>query len=367
MRRLVPLALVLPALLGCASARGFFDRSEHPISEAEPGNAELYLDLAEEELAKGETWRAVERLIAVREIQNLPPELRVRSEELIDRGAELLQAEAERPGSDLSLLEELWELDLSPRMRARAGVRYAERLLEEGRRVSAYKQVREVEEELPGHGERASAGRVLSEAGHSLIQDPGRYYLFMSYATRGAAALEFLVLTYPLDPGCPAAYAALARHYEREDELELAIARHEDLLLYHPSSPEADASEAAIPRLRLDRLERADHDRSELLRALSEAQAWLARHPGAPLEAEVRATEQRCYRVLAESDLILSRYYRRTGSSFGSRMHAERALAEATQAEDQGRAEEARALLAELGPAPEAPSEAGVPALDGAP
>jgi len=365
MRALAPAVLLAAVLPACASTRGFFDRSEHPISEADRENAAQYLDLSEQELASGETWRAVERLMAVREIQNLPPELRLRSEELIDRGAELLQAEAEQPGADLDLLDELWGLDLSPRMRARAGVRYAERLLEEGHRVSAFKQVREVEEELPGHGERARAGRVLSEAGQSLIRDPGRYYLLMTYAARGAGALEFLVLTYPLDPACPAAYASLARYYTDEDELELAIARHADLLLYHPSSPEALSSEAAIPRLRLDRLERAEHDRSELVKALSEAQAWLARHPGAPEEAEVLATEQRCYRMLAESDLSLSRYYRRTGSSFGSRMHAERALSEATQAEDSARAAEAEALLSELGPPPAEPAETDQPAGDG--
>jgi hypothetical protein len=354
------LALLLPlwaALCGCEATRGFFDSSEYPISEAERDNAATYLEVAEQELEGGQTWHAVRRLIAVREIQNLPPEVRLRSEELIDRGAQELLRQAEAPDSNLGLLEDLWGLDLSPRMRASAGVRYAERLLEEGRRVSAYKQIRTVEEELPNHGERARAGRVLAEAGLSMIQDPGRYYLIMTYAARGAAALEFLVLTYPLDPACPAAYAALARYYTDEDELELAIARHGDLLLYHPSSPEAVDSEAAIPRLRLERAERPDHDRSELVRALSETQAWLLRHPGAPLEAEVRATEQRCYRMLAESDLRLSRYYRTTGSSFGSRMHAERALSEARQAEDPEREGEAQALLAELGPPPGAPAE----------
>jgi hypothetical protein len=362
----LPLLAALPA---CATVGGYFDHEEHPISSAEPENAVLYLDLAEQELEAGHTWRALERLIAVREFQNLPPEVRLRSEDLIDRGAERMLAEVEERPDNLELLEELWELDLSPRMRAKAGIRYAERLLEEGSRVSAYKQVREVEGELPSHGERARAGRVLFTAGMSMIEDPGRYYLILRYSSRGSAALEYLVLTYPLDPACPQAYGALASYYEEENELELAIERHEDLLNYHIRSPEAVAGEAAIPRLRLDRLERPDHDRSEIVRALSETQAWLARHKGAALEPEVQATELRCFRMLADSDLVLARYYQRTGTAFGWRTHAERALSYAQKAGDAGRAEEAGALLADLPPAaregalgpPSAPAEAAGP------
>ena len=374
MRQLALLLPLLAALQACATVGGVFSHEEHPLSSVEPENAVLYLDLAEEELAAGNAWRAIQRVVAVREIQNLPPEVRLRGEELTERAAEamLAQAEQQRP-NDLGLLEDLWDLDLSPRMRAKAGVRYAERLQEEGYRVSAYKQVKKVEEELPSHSERARAGHVLAEAGLSLIQDPGRYYMVMRYATRGAAALEYLVLTYPLDPACPQAYGALARHYEDDNELELAIARYEDLLTYHLSSSEAVSAEAAIPRLRLERLERPDHDRSEIVRALSEAQGWLARHRGAPEEAQVEATELRCFRMLANSDLVLAHYYKRTGSTFGWRAHAERALSYARNAGDDARAEEAVALLAELPPevredgVPEDPLLSPVPAAGGAP
>jgi hypothetical protein len=336
LRSLATLSFLCLFLSGCASA-GWFDRGPHPLSKVDRENAAVYLDVAEDELAAGDPWRALDRLIAVREVPNLPPEVRMRSEELIDAAAE----DAIQSARGAEDLEELYDLELSPRMRARAGVSRAEALLAEGSRIKAWKQVRDVEETVQNHGERSRAGAVLQRAGLSLIEDPGRYYLFLRYATRGAAALEYLVLTYPLDPACPRAYEALARHYEREDELELAIERHEDLIYYHPGSPEAAISEAAIPRLRLEHIDRVTHDRGEVARALKEAQSWIARHPDHALLEEVQATEQRAFRRLADNDLILSDYYARIGEPYGARLHAERAASEARQAGDEGRAAKA--------------------------
>jgi hypothetical protein len=237
-------------------------------------------------------------------------------------------------------------------MRARAGIRLAERLYETGHPVKSYKQVKDVEESLPNHAERARAGAVLAKAGLDLIANQGHYFLFLSYSARGSAALEFLVLTYPLDPACDRAYAALAHYYERIGELELAIARDQDMILYRPRSPLAVIAAAEIPRLRLELIDAPDHDRGELLLAKSETRAWLDRHPDHPLAAEVRALDDRCRRRLAESDLVLSRYYRRIDNAFGARMHAERAAAEALSGGADELVREAEAILAGLGPAP---------------
>jgi len=346
---LLLLTLLLGPLAGCRAVAGVFDRSEHPLSDIERETADANLDYAEQEIEAGALPRAVERLVRVREVPNLPPETRLRSEALIDRAASLMLAVGDE---DVDLLEDLWDLDLSPRMRARAGVRYAERLFETDHPVKAYKQIKEVEETLPNHPERARAGALLARTGLELIETPGRYYLVLSYAARGAAALEFLVLTYPLDPACDRAYQALARYYEDEGEVELAIARNQDLIVYNPRSPIAVEAAAEIPRLRLALIDEPDHDRGEAQQALDEVEAWLQRHPEHALAPEVQALEARCRRRLAESDLVLSRYYDRIGNPFGARMHAERAAVEAEEAGAKDAVKEARELLDALGPAP---------------
>ena len=365
LRRLVLALGLVVGLSACSATRALFDDDEYPLGGVEIENAALYLDRAEEEMNAGQLERALDRLIAVRELQGLDPEDRLRSEDLIDRCAAALLALADQPDRGTGSLEILWEADLSPRMRAQAGIRYAERLLEEGSRISAFKQVRDVEAELPGHTERARAGAVLAAAGLDLVRDPGRYWLILRYRTRGIAALELLVLTYPLDPACPDAYLALARAYEEDERLELAIDRHELLFLYHPSSPQAVLSRAAIPRLRLDLVQRRDYDRGTLVTAREELEQWLEAFPDHPRVAEVQASRLRCLRALADNDLYLSHYYRRIGNPFGARVHAQRALDDATEAGDPGLVARATEVLDELppaeGPAPRTPAEASAP------
>ncbi len=337
-------------LAGCTTVEEFFERDPNPVSAVERESSAFYLDLVEEEIERGELDKALDRLIAVREIPSLPPEVRLRSEDLIDLCATLMLERAAEPGSDPDDLDELYEMDLSPRMRARVGVAYAERLFAEGSRISAVKQVQKVERDIPNHTESAAAGSVLARAGLDLARDPDRYWLILRYETKGLAALEYLVLTYPLDPACPEAYATLAEVYEKREEYETAIERHEDLVTYHPLSPQAAESDARIPYLRLKRIARPDFDRGEMKKARKEIRNWLDRNPGHPLVPEVRQTEDRCLAMLADSDLYLSRYYSRIENPFGARMHAERALAEAAEAGDEARIEEARALLADLPP-----------------
>jgi hypothetical protein len=349
------LLLALGPLAGCRTVSGWFDRSELPISGVERDNAAEHVAEAETEIERGDLGGALERLIALRGVQNLQPEVRLQSEGLLERATSQLLAEG---ADDLDLLESLWELDLSPRMRARAGIRYAERLYEVDHRVKAWKQVRDVEHAIPNHTERSRAGVVLARVGLDLIEDSGHYLLVMSYDARGAAALEFLVLNYPLDPGCDQAYAALARYYEREGELELAIARNEDLFTYRQRSELAVHALAEIPRLRLKLIDEPDHDRGEILRALGEARAWLERHPEHPLLAEVQDTERACRRALARSDLVLGRYYDRIDNEFGARLHAGRAVVEARDAGAESLAAEAQALLDDLGPPPEPQEDA---------
>ncbi len=316
--------------------------------DLDPEDAVVELDRAEQEIAAGDLESALRRLIDVRNIDGLEPPVRSRCEQALERSADqLLESYRTSARSSRDFLE-LFELELPVRYRALAGVLAAERLLAEGRRVSTFKLIKRIDRTLPGHPARSLAGDVLARAGLSLIQDDRRYGLIFRYRSRGVSALEYLVLEYPLDPHCPEAYAALAQLYERTGDLDLAIERHEDLLFYHPLTPQAVLSEARLPYLRLQRLEGDDYDRRELLLARSELAHWLERHGEHELREWVASVALECDRRLTRNDLILARYYERIGSPFGAKIHSERALQRAQEAGITDLADAARELLAAL-------------------
>ena len=335
-----------PLLLAAAmsSACALLSSDPADVGNVHIGNVPENLTRAEAEISDEDLVTATQRLVAVRDLKGLTPEESARVDQLL-QAAVTRRIERYRTDGDASDLERLFDLDLPKRLRAMAGVAAAERMLADGRRVDAYKMILEVDEELPRHPARVQAGSVLSRAGLSLIRDDGRYGFFFSYRARGIAALEYLVLNYPGDPACAEAYAALAECYEDQLELDYAIERCEDLLVYHPRSPYSIYSEARLPYLRMRRLGRDDYDRSELLEARREIERWLASHAGHELEEWVLGLQKNCLERLAHGDLIVARHYRRYHADFGTRIHAERALAEATRAAHEEYAAEARALL----------------------
>lgn len=317
----------------------------HPFGKIDPANGGTHIDQAEADVRAGNYARALERLAEVHEVEGLEPDLRAREQRLIDEAARAQFAEL--AGAPAEELEDLFDSDLPESIRARAGILAAERMLAEDRRISAYRQVKKVDQALPGHPERVLAGDVLARAGLSLIQDDGRYNLLFHYRPRGVQALEYMVLHHPLEPRCPQAYYALSEVYERDGDFDQAIERSEDLLLYHPDSPYTVAASARLPYLRLCRLGRDDYDRGELLRARVELAAWLERHPGHELAGWAADVMRECQARLVRSDLYLAGYYERTRAPAGQRLHAERARADALEA---GLAEEAALAQRYLGP-----------------
>ncbi len=334
------LSSLLPWLALCVACRS------QPFGKIDRANAREHLDQAEADVSAGDFARALAHLEAVREVRSLDPDLRAREDRLIDVAArgrfeELAQAP---PGE----LEELFHSELPERVRARAGILAAQRMLAMDRRISAFRMVKKVDTTLPGHPERVLAGDVLARAGLSLIRDPGRYNLLFHYRPRGVQTLEYLVLHYPLEPRCPEAYFALSELYEKDGELDPAIERTEELLLYHPDSAYAAAASVRLPYLRLCRLQRDDYDRGELLRAHDELESWLAQHPGHELEGWARELERDCEQRLVKNDLSLARYYVKVRAPAGVRLHAARARALALEAGLTAQAEAAQALLADL-------------------
>ncbi|HEX6884821.1 MAG TPA: hypothetical protein VF530_15710 [Planctomycetota bacterium] len=340
-----PLLLVALAA-GCRS----------PYGKIERGNAAEHLDQIETLVAAGDYEAALDHLEAVHEVSGLEPDVRAREQVLVDRAAEGRFVELADADSDE--LEEIFDSDLPERVRARAGVLTAERLLAEERRIRAYRMVKKVDEAIPGHHERVRAGDVLARAGLSLIADERRYNLLFRYRSRGIQVLEYMVLRYPLEPRCAEAFYALSQAYEHDGNLDDAITRTEDLLLYHPESAFAAAASARLPYLRLGRMGRDDFDRGELLKARAELASWLVRHPGHELAPWVRELQHECLARLARSDLYLADYYRKTRAPAGERLHAERALALAREAGLAAEEAAARAHLTRLDPPPAA-DEAG--------
>lgn len=348
------LALGALALLGLASA------GCASTPRANPQNAAGQVERARAEIEAGDLNRALDRLLAVRDVEGLVPEVRTLDDELITRCVDLLLQRYESNDHDSGDLVDLYGLELPTRLKARAGILAADRMLAEGSRIKAYRMVKKVDSKLPTHPERALAGDVVARSGLSLIHDHRHYKLLFSYRARGIDALEYLVLQYPSDPHCPEAYAALAQAYEDTGDLDRAIERDEELIYYHPNSPYTVVAEARSPYLRLLRLKRDDFDRGELMRAHQEVERWLRRHAGNELEPWVREIGRTCEARLASSDLILARYYRTWGSDFGTRLHAERALRTADAAQLEEAAAEARAILAKV-PEPGVEVEVGEP------
>lgn len=326
-----------------------------PYGEIERADAAHHLELAEKEIAEGKLQQALERLAAVHDVSGLDPDARSREERLIEEAARRRFEElADAPASEL---EALFDSELPDRVRARAGLLAAERLAAEGSRVKAFRMVKKVDQEIPSHPERVLSGDILARVGLALIRDPGRYGFFLRYRTRGVQALEYLVVQYPLEPRCPAAYAALSEYYESTGDLDAAIEHTENLLLYHPQSPHAVIAAVRLPYLRLRRIKRDDYDRSELVRAQREVDHWLSVYPEHELAEWARELASECRLRLVRSDLKLARYYERTEAPAGIRIHASRALATAQAAGLEAEAEEARALLEDVpAPAPEEPA-----------
>jgi hypothetical protein len=335
-----PRAALAVALLGLAC--------RSPYGTIERANALEHLTLAERDLAAGNSAEALARLEEIHQVENLDPDLRQREDRLVDAAGEARFAEIAAGDDAADEFEDLFRSKLPERLRARAGLQAAEELLREDSRIRAFRMVKKVDEALPTHHERVTAGDLVARAGLALVRDERRYNLLFRYRPRGLQALEYLVLRYPLDAHAAEAYYELSRAYEADRELDAAVERTEDLLLYHPESPYAVAAAARLPYLRLLRLGRDDYDRGELLRAHDELSAWLARHPGHELEGWTRELLAQCRARLVRSDLILARFYERTATPAGVRLHAERAR---DLAREEGLAEElesAEALLLAL-------------------
>jgi len=315
-----------------------------------------------EYLSNGDPQRAMEWMQAAAATAGLEPALKREVRELLEECSRArireLAAEPVQPDELAAFLE----LELPRQISVEAVLIAAKELNRDEEYLDSFRLIKKLDVKYPTHHLRSDAGRILAEAGMEVSRDESNFLFFFPRRDRAKEVLEYLVLNYPSERRCPEAYATLAWLYELDEDWELSIERHQDLLLYHPDSPSAITSEARIPNLRLSSITSPEYDRQQLVRARDELQAWLERHPGMKLEGKVRLDLTECFLRLHESDMGIARFYVRVDNDFGARFHSTRAIGEAQAANDSDREEEAVAFLATLPPAPPA-----VPALLAAP
>ncbi len=305
------------------------------------------IERVEREFAEGKIELALRRARDARAVRGLGTPERDRLNVLIERiaAAWIEELSARRDGADA--LAALIDEQLPKQLCVAAGLRSAQLRLDADQPFKAYRLLAKLEQKFPRHHGRAQAGAILAEAGLRLADDKWSF-LFFSARDDGVEVLEYLVLTYPGERRCDEAFAKLAAIYEEQRQYGLAIQRHEELLFSHGDSPLASASQARIPHLRLRWLESPEYDRTELMRARRELEAWLNRHAGEPAENDVRLDYADCLQRLSRSDLGIARYYRRIDRPYGARYHADRALRVALETGDDRLAREIRTLLAAL-------------------
>jgi tetratricopeptide (TPR) repeat protein len=348
--KLLPiLALVAAPLLG-ACGQSLVRTSAVPGSY-DAAEVQLALEQARAELARREgrdVANALARMDVASETRGLSPEVRRQVQQLLTQAAQARLEELSEGSDHAQELEEIAELELPRELAVRLSVEAASQYLESGERMECYRHVKQLDERYPLHAERVTTGALVAEAGLSLARDRGRYGLFFRYRNLAPEVLEYFTTQYPKDGRGPEAYLALAAHYERQRRWDLAIGYHEDLILFHPGSPEAARSRGHIPRLRLGRLPSPEYDRSVVLQALSEISGWLADFPDHAMEFEMKELWYDCQRRLADHEMTVARFYRTVGNRSGAVFHAEQAVERARDGQDLDQIAEAEELQADV-------------------
>ena len=219
--------------------------------------------------------------------------------------------------------------------------------------MKAFRQLRLLDAKFPQHAQRAQAAALLYEIGENLANDDGRYLLVFRYKSDAPQILEYLVMNHPSAPQGDEALWMLGELYQESKRLQLAIEKHQDLQLWFPESPYAVRSQAQVPRLRLVLLSSPEYDRSELVRARGELEAWLEEHEltaSRDLVDQVQYDRTDVVRRLADSDLQIARFYRKVDAPIGAENHARRAYDLAREGGDEAQVAEASALLESLQP-----------------
>lgn len=337
--------LTLLLLASCNSSR--IQRTAGVPSSIEPFEVPGAIASAEAALAAGHPQEALDWMRAASDLRFLPTEQRERVQALLERSADQFISELGQEDQDPDVLADILDLGLPRQVAVTGAIRAAAMYVRASEYVEAKDLIVEVDKQFPTHHLRPEAGELLVEAGLRLSEDDSGWWIF-NKRDDAYATLEYASVQYPSAAGGDLVLRRLAEMYEEDKKWELAIDRHEELVQGFPRSPLVPFSLARIPHLRLASIESPEYDRNAIKQARTELQDWLEDYPGHEAEEEVRFDLSDALARLGQSDLLIARFYRKVDVPFGQRYHAERALAEAQEAGDEGRAAQAQALLDEL-------------------
>lgn len=348
--RLVPTLALALALAGAGCSSSPLRRTGQVPKSIPREEVPAALERAERALAEGRSDLALEWAYVASRVEGLPTEERNRAQSLMERAADERVESLEADEGDPERLAELIDVGLPRHISVSAGIRAARAYVAQGEYKRAFTLLQRLDELYPRHYESRAAGALIAEIGIELSYRNTGWWIFGRSRPKAYQALEYLVLEHPLEPRCAEAYWRLGEMYEEDKKWATAIERLRELVLYHPRSVYVPAAMARIPHLRLASIESPEYDRKAILLARSELEEWLRVHPGHELEPTVREDLDDALLRLAQSDLVIARFYRTVGNLFGARLHAKRALELARLADDESRAAQAQELLERLGP-----------------
>ncbi|MFT4539673.1 MAG: tetratricopeptide (TPR) repeat protein [Planctomycetota bacterium] len=351
-RRLSPIASCITALALLLTAACSSLPPGVP-SRYEPSEIPGALIEIDQELEASQHNVALARARIASETKGLSPEQRRDVQRRLERAALSRIEELASGEGDAGALEEIFELELPRQLSVSAGMRSAEILFREGERMESYRMIRRVDLKYPQHQERPQAGALLFAIGMDFEQDESSYFLFFDYRDHAPEVFEYLVLNYPSESRCDQAYWILANMYEEDERWELAIERHEDLLLWYSGSPYVPQSRARIPGLRLSSLASPEYDRGQLTIALAELDRWLSDFQSLTetepaLTNIVHRDRLDTLQRLADNDIAVSHFYHRVDNGKGALYHARRAGEEARGGGSLDQIDEAQRWLARV-------------------
>lgn len=347
---LLSCALAL-ALAGCGTT--YIERSEGVPSELEPPEVPAAILAAEEALLDGQPQLALDWMRVASDLDGLPTAQRARVQQLLEIAADRWLKELSEEDTPPELLAEILDLDLPRQLAVTGALRGAALLVARGDYHDAFDLIERIDRRYPTHHLRPEAGRLLVEAGLALSELESGWW--DSHRDHAFQTLEYTSINYPLTPRGDLVLRRLAEMYEEDQRWYLSIARHEELAANFPESPLVPYSLARIPHLLLASIESPEYDRNAILEARDGLLKWLRDHEGHEVTEQVRFDLADAQVRLAVSDLTIAEFHVTVGSDFGARLHATRALAEASAAGDDARARRAQDILDSLPPAPEAP------------
>lgn len=347
-------ALTLLALASCSALPRWIPFSPNHIpSSIKAADVDEAIEKCETALERGDTESAIEWMRAASRATGMPVEKRDRVQILLETACARRIEELSSNPHGAKDLASMVDIDLPRQLAVEAGLRAATQMIADGDGLDAYDVLKRLDTRFPLHHERQRAGDLMCDIGLTAIADAPGFMGFFSDHDEGQAILEYVILNAPWARRCDEAYWALTAYYEEDRSWDLAIDRAEKLVLNHPLSPLRARAQAQVPHLRLGSIKSPEYDRGAIEKARLELQQWLASYAGKDeLEEGVRIDLGDALRRLSDNDMIVSHFYDRVDDAYGARFHAERAIAEARDANDMRRTEAAEEWLGRLVPAP---------------